>query len=721
MNGAHKHTSKKILSWILSGAILTTNTLALAPTTSKIENVGFSVGICAGATFNKGKASINKRWLNAQDLAMTASIIEQINALNIGKRVAAAVGGVLADMGQAVGTNLPYTYTATLLNNSPIVAGSLASIVASSRTDPLTTMVQSFWSKLSLSAQNSLLENTAFTTTTLDNLTSSNLNSILSGAALVALTENSAIDFSTLSVPNLGATMTYSTASYGPVQVVDAVGPFLDKLMFYKSLVIQSGSNWSNSNLTGFVSTLNSIVNKCFDNYFRYDVDFSSWYKGQGMYSTASASNPTAGSWASIYNSTATDNLTTIVKSFISGINAALPSGTDVPSGFYTGSVNGYPYQDIDDYRYLNGAPDPNYFSSLFSSLNSSVTQNPIAITIPNDVVADPARFTDTNYTSKSATKTYSVTSESVTDTIKEFDKIKNILQDKAAEYLKTYNAEMSSMYQAATSTAGPALKSAFTNVFGETYSPATTVSGAQEELTNLTTALTTLGSPNTTTGSASNIDCSGFGNNGSSNRNATGFIIEPFIGYDFKNGKCNFGADLAFGYEMGGRPTFNVTNAVANSKGVTIRREFAITLMPRIGWQFTPKFEVFLAVGAAYSKYKINKANIATLTPNSNALGQMINSYNATVNTYNTANPNAPLPYINSDSIVIGTTQKAASKMNLVPMFGIGCRFNITPKIYGKLEFDMALSTKISNGAKDGLTIKFQSNILKAGIGVRV
>ena len=299
-------------------------------------------------------------------------------------------------------------------------------------------------------------------------------------------------------------------------------------------------------------------------------------------------------------------------------------------------------------------------------------------------------------------------------------------------------------VYNALIANANTAFGTTFNNAAATANDVVNGVNAANIYVNNLGGVLTT-----TTPAGASVTDIANFGSNGVKSKRATGFYIEPYIDYDhlINNSDIVVGCALAFGFEAGGKVKIFANNAVSGAIPVTARRQFAISLMPHVGYKITPDFEMGLEVGAVYNKYTVNTSGMPQILPTMYKQAQGIVGYNTVVaaNTaaVNTALGIATIPTNTNNLLMdaneskgnaaaaaqqdktLGTASQGAYKKHttltkVLPMFGIYAKYDMTQQTYLTFGYDLALSTQISSGKKAGLAVKFQSNIFKLGFGYR-
>lgn len=195
----------------------------------------------------------------------------------------------------------------------------------------------------------------------------------------------------------------------------------------------------------------------------------------------------------------------------------------------------------------------------------------------------------------------------------------------------------------------------------------------------------------------------------GVASKKATGFLFGANFGFDHRINDIMLGIELEAGMEAGGKAKFRDDS---KTNGLTARRQFYVSLMPRIGYLFAPQFEGFLTFGGSLGKYKVDTSLWNTVFDKTSAeFTSMVNSYNE--------NHSDKI-----DATVNGTdaakVYKSHSKTKFVPVIGAGIRYEITPEIFATLAYNFTFKTTIADTKTAGSQFKFQSHILKAGVGFR-
>ena len=116
------------------------------------------------------------------------------------------------------------------------------------------------------------------------------------------------------------------------------------------------------------------------------------------------------------------------------------------------------------------------------------------------------------------------------------------------------------------------------------------------------------------------------------------------------------------------------------NTEVMSARKNFGMSLMPRVGFLVFPKCELFLTAGINLCSYK---------------------------GTYGTP---------------AGTNSKHQNKTKLSPVAGAGIRYDFTPSVFGTVSYNYAFKTKIYDNNDSGWQdkIHINSQIVKVGIGFK-
>ena len=191
--------------------------------------------------------------------------------------------------------------------------------------------------------------------------------------------------------------------------------------------------------------------------------------------------------------------------------------------------------------------------------------------------------------------------------------------------------------------------------------------------------------------------------------KKATGFLFAANFGFDHRINDVMLGIELEAGMEAGGKVKKKDLN---KTDGLTVRRQFYVSLMPRVGYLFTPQFEGFLTFGGSLGKYKTDTSLWDKVFNHAGAVVEMNKQWNKD-------NPKDLLD-TKVNNTEAANIYKKHSKTKFVPVIGAGVRYEITPEIFATLAYNYAFKTTVASQAKAGTQVKFQSHILKAGVGFR-
>lgn len=187
-----------------------------------------------------------------------------------------------------------------------------------------------------------------------------------------------------------------------------------------------------------------------------------------------------------------------------------------------------------------------------------------------------------------------------------------------------------------------------------------------------------------------------------------TKFLTELVFGYDHRINDVMLGVDLTFGMMFG--KTKRMYNGWVEAGGVvhyvkqdkdflSVKNNWSIGFMPRVGYLVMPQAELYVTFGAKVSHFKVT--------------------------------------YSDSD-VDTGATAKSttsAKGAKFIPVVGAGVRYEITPDIFAKLEYNYEfkkglkmpsdLSTKsetvtATTGGGNANSIKIPAHIIKLGVGFR-
>lgn len=181
-----------------------------------------------------------------------------------------------------------------------------------------------------------------------------------------------------------------------------------------------------------------------------------------------------------------------------------------------------------------------------------------------------------------------------------------------------------------------------------------------------------------------------------------TKFLADLVFGYDHRINDVMLGADLTFGMMFGktkkGYDGWGADDTGDGKDFVTVKNTWNIALMPRVGYLVMPQLELYATAGVKAAHYKV---------------------------TYTDEIDNTTYDYNKPTS---------AKKVKFIPVVGAGLRYEITPDIYAKLEYNYDfrkglkmpadLSKKseadAANGGGNANSVKIPAHIIKLGVGFR-
>lgn len=181
-----------------------------------------------------------------------------------------------------------------------------------------------------------------------------------------------------------------------------------------------------------------------------------------------------------------------------------------------------------------------------------------------------------------------------------------------------------------------------------------------------------------------------------------TKFLADLVFGYDHRINDVMLGVDLTFGMMFGktkvGYDGWGRDDAGDGKDFVTAKNTWNIALMPRVGYLVMPQLELYATAGVKMAHFKVS---------------------------YTDEKENTNFAYNNPTS---------AKKMKFIPVVGGGLRYEITPDIYAKLEYNydfrkgLKMPTDLSrkseqdaaNGGGNANSVKIPAHIIKLGVGFR-
>lgn len=160
-------------------------------------------------------------------------------------------------------------------------------------------------------------------------------------------------------------------------------------------------------------------------------------------------------------------------------------------------------------------------------------------------------------------------------------------------------------------------------------------------------------------------------------------FLADLVFGYDRRINDVMLGVDLTVGMQFG--KTKIAVGPQGEKDKITLKNTWNIALMPRVGYLVMPQLEIYATAGVKLAHWKL------------------------------TYNPN-------DDQI----KAKSAKKIKFLPVVGAGLRYEITPDIFVKFEYNYEFKKGVKLpkfGEDDTLkvsSVKPQAHVVKAGIGFR-
>lgn len=192
---------------------------------------------------------------------------------------------------------------------------------------------------------------------------------------------------------------------------------------------------------------------------------------------------------------------------------------------------------------------------------------------------------------------------------------------------------------------------------------------------------------------------------NASVNKKKTKFLGDLVFGYDHRINDVMLGVDLTAGMMFGKtRTQYNgwqaddntLHDVAADKDNVDVKNTWNIALMPRVGYLVMPQLELYATAGVKAAHYKVTYSDY----------------WDKTAATDNS------------------TT--SAKKVKFIPVVGAGLRYEITPDIYAKLEYNYDFRTSLkmpsdlskkmtdSEAGGNANSVKIPAHIVKLGIGFR-
>lgn len=191
---------------------------------------------------------------------------------------------------------------------------------------------------------------------------------------------------------------------------------------------------------------------------------------------------------------------------------------------------------------------------------------------------------------------------------------------------------------------------------------------------------------------------------NASVSKKKTKFLADLVFGYDHRINDVMLGVDLTFGMMFGKtkvmyngwqQDTATLHDVNTDKDFLTAKNTWNIALMPRVGYLVMPQLELYATAGVKMAHYKLTYSD-------------------------EVADP--------ADKL----SSTTAKKVKFIPVVGAGLRYEITPDIYAKLEYNYDfrkglkmpadLSKKATDAAAGGNanSVKIPAHIVKLGVGFR-
>ncbi|MDR2598293.1 MAG: outer membrane beta-barrel protein [Holosporales bacterium] len=204
-----------------------------------------------------------------------------------------------------------------------------------------------------------------------------------------------------------------------------------------------------------------------------------------------------------------------------------------------------------------------------------------------------------------------------------------------------------------------------------------------------------------------------GFSNSNQISKKATGFGFGFIAGFDHRTCDAMLGIELEAEVCAGGKIKIRDSANKTGSDGITVSRQWGVSLKPRVGYMFAPQVEVYFTVGAGFNKYKVDTSALKAILEPAAGLKKIADAYNA-------KNAKTPIDTQVFDS-TMGKILKAHSKTKFTPIVGAGVRYQVTSDIDLLVEYNYGFKTNIVDTAKAGAKIGYEYHKLKAGAVFRV
>ena len=201
-----------------------------------------------------------------------------------------------------------------------------------------------------------------------------------------------------------------------------------------------------------------------------------------------------------------------------------------------------------------------------------------------------------------------------------------------------------------------------------------------------------------------------GLSDKGRAHKKATGFMGEIFCGYDHRFGDMMVGAELSGFFVGGGKAKIKDKKAAKGSDALTGRMKYGFQIMGRAGYLVAPQFEIYGTIGGMGVSFQADTTHLGVIKDQTKpyyaaAVAAAAIDGNTTVETANAA---------------WNAKNKKYKKFKFVPVFGAGVRYEITPEMFTKLEYNFVPKKQIVSQEKANAALSYQAHILKVGFGVR-
>ena len=201
-----------------------------------------------------------------------------------------------------------------------------------------------------------------------------------------------------------------------------------------------------------------------------------------------------------------------------------------------------------------------------------------------------------------------------------------------------------------------------------------------------------------------------------------TRFLAELVLGYDWRVNDIMIGVDLNLGSTFGkiGLKTKTEKYDFARVKAdkdeeaganpvrifAKLKSQWHIALMPRVGYLITPQLEGYVTAGVKMTRFKLETYKYADWDLRSKDEAETLGF---------------------EDSDMTGYYSKLKkSKCRFIPVVGAGIRYEITPELYTKLEYNYEFRTNVKvhkesfNDNLSKLKVRTQAHVIKLGLGYR-